>query len=66
MLQEKTEEQEFSTGPLSVLTMSVKNNSQVSTREGELTCLWEVSLLVISSNILSYRRGSDKHHEELR
>jgi small nuclear ribonucleoprotein D2 len=26
---EKTEEEEFSTGPLSVLTMSVKNNTQV-------------------------------------
>jgi small nuclear ribonucleoprotein D2 len=29
LLQEKTEEEEFSTGPLSVLTMSVKNNTQV-------------------------------------
>ena len=29
MVQEKTEEEEFSTGPLSVLTMSVKNNTQV-------------------------------------
>jgi len=28
-VQEKTEEEEFSTGPLSVLTMSVKNNTQV-------------------------------------
>jgi len=26
---EKTEEEEFSTGPLSVLTMSVKNNTPV-------------------------------------
>jgi small nuclear ribonucleoprotein (snRNP)-like protein len=29
VVQEKTEEEEFSTGPLSVLTMSVKNNTQV-------------------------------------
>merc|ERR1719331_1951071 len=28
-LQEKTEEEEFSTGPLSVLTQSVKSNTQV-------------------------------------
>ena len=30
LVQEKTEEEEFATGPLSVLTMSVRNNTQVS------------------------------------
>lgn len=30
LVQEKTEEEEFTTGPLSVLTMSVRNNTQVS------------------------------------
>lgn len=34
LVQEKTEEEEFATGPLSVLTMSVRNNTQVSSNVG--------------------------------
>ena len=41
----KQEEQEFNTGPLSVLTQSVKNNTQVWTRM--LRCAWILYSLTI-------------------
>lgn len=46
-LQEKTEEEEFSIGPLSVLYNSVKSNSQARLRIGKLIlAFWHVRLLV--------------------